>query len=369
MTNTNQYANSGVHANVGMEFQKHCVILILLENYHTYKAQNFFIILEHHEDIIFGFVNDKNELELLNAYQAKKSSRDWTRSSLLEILSKLIVNISFIRSDSIPKTSSCEINQHFTTNNDIVLKTTKSTVDHIDRVNETNPLIKYSSVNQPTKDYIEDKLKKKYGHTAVQLKDLNEVSFHYVDLNRKAKEQRQLLIGKIAELFEDKIADHKAAYSTLMYFLNESEKKYNQAGKPSLLDYDKRIESTEIFSAFKILTTKAKAFDIWRDKEYKFSQILNIGVFENKVFELHFENSFDKFKDLTEAEHQKIYSFVESKEQDLLLLTSDEDCLEKLVKTARKEINSKLLEVEFKAALCAAYLQFKETKNEENIPT
>lgn len=367
MTNTNKYANSGVHANVGMEFQKHCVILILLENFDIYKARKFFIILEHHEDIIFAFLDKNDELELLNAYQAKKSSKDWTRSSITEILYKLITNVSFVRADSIPKATGYQLAQYFTTNNDIVLKTTKSKVDHIDRVNETNPLFSYTSINQPTKEYIEKKLQKDHGATVIEINELQNTSLHFVDLNRKAKDQRQLLIGKIQELFENRIADHKAAYSTLMYFLNESEKKFNAGGLPSLLDFDKRIESPEILSALKILTTKSKAFEIWRAKQYAFSKIFSIGVFETKIFELHFENSFDKFKDITEAEHQKIYTYVVSKEQNLMSYTSDEECLESLLTTSKNELNSKLTGVNFKAAICAAFLQFKETKNEESI--
>lgn len=367
MIKSNKYANAGVHANVGMEFQKHCVILILLENFHIYQARKFFIILEHHEDLIFAFLNDRNELKLLDAYQAKKSSTDWSRSSVVEILYKLIGNIIFIHKDSIPKAKGYQVNQYFTTNNDIVLKTQKNSVDHIDRVNETNPLVPYSTIKQPNKDYIEKKLQKDHSATAAEIAELNSTSFQFVDLNRKPKEQRQLLIGKIQELFRDKIADHKAAYSTLMYFLNESEKKFNPGGTPSLLDYDKRIESAEILSAFNILTTKSKAFDLWRKKEYEFSKALSIGVFEARLFELHFKNSFDKFKDITEAEHRKIYSFVASKENILLTLTSDEECLTQLLSSSVTELNTKLSGVNFKATICAAYIQFKETKYEESI--
>lgn len=367
MTKSSSYANSGVHANVGMEFQKHCVILILLEKYHIYKAKKFFVILEHHEDIIFAFLNDKDELEVLDSYQAKKSSNEWTRSSVIEILYKIVKNVVNIRNDSIPKVQGYRLNQFFTTNNNIVLKTTKQNDVYLDKIDETNSLVSYNSVNEPTQGYIEKKLKSDYSAKDSEISELSGTSFHFVDLNRKSKDQRQYLIGKIQEIFENKIADHKAAFSTLMYFLNESEKKYNQGGVPSLLDFDKRIESNEIFSAFNILTSKSKAFDVWRAKEFEFSKILSISVFEHRLFELHFENSFDRFKDLNEAEHQKIYKFVISKEAELRSLLSDEDCLEKLLLAAKSEINSKLLDLEFKAALCAAYLQFKETKNDESL--
>lgn len=86
MTNSQNDVNSGVQANVGMDFQRNCALYIFLNNYHKIKDKNYFIILEHYDDIVFGFIDDQNLLEKVETYQAKKSADIWTNNYLFEII-------------------------------------------------------------------------------------------------------------------------------------------------------------------------------------------------------------------------------------------------------------------------------------------
>ena len=93
MNNTN--VNSGVQANIGMEFQKHSTVYLFLEKYEEFKNNRYFIILEHDEDIIFGFLDDKEKLTkirtlsskyitpaVVNIYKNKTATILWTKEPL-----------------------------------------------------------------------------------------------------------------------------------------------------------------------------------------------------------------------------------------------------------------------------------------------
>ena len=82
-------SNSGVQANVGFDFQRNTCIYIFLEEYNTLKTQEYFIMLEHYDDIVFGFLNQNGELSEVTTYQAKKSSNVWTTNKVYEIIQKI----------------------------------------------------------------------------------------------------------------------------------------------------------------------------------------------------------------------------------------------------------------------------------------
>ncbi|QDZ62780.1 DUF4297 domain-containing protein [Elizabethkingia bruuniana] len=84
-------SNSGVQASVGFDFQRNSCIYIFLEKYSALKDQNYFIMLEHYDDIVFGILNEKSELAEITTYQAKKSSTNWTTNKLYEIIQKFVI--------------------------------------------------------------------------------------------------------------------------------------------------------------------------------------------------------------------------------------------------------------------------------------
>lgn len=359
----NKAVNAGVHANVGMDFQKHCTIFLILENYTRLKNLNYFILLEHHEDIVFAFTNENNEVSEIETYQAKKSSKEWTISTSLEIVKKIIENSIDIKSDPIAKTSNLKLNQYFSTNNSIYLKVIEKKVEFSDRVSETNSELKFSLLKEKVRNKIESSLINKYSFSNQLISELSNLTFQFIDLGKNSKSQKEQLIGKIKLMFNHLILDHLAAYETILFHLNEVEKVFNQGNIPNLSDVTKRIESTLIEKIFEILTSKSKAYDLWRSKEDSISKKLMIPIFERRIFKLHFENSFDKFKDLKEAQHQKIYRFVESKDKDLSQFYSDEDCLDFLLKEMNSNFNTPLSSTQLKAALFAAYVEIKEISN------
>ena len=55
-------SNSGVQANVGFDFQRNTCIYVFLDNYIGLKNQEYFIMLEHYDDIVFGLLNTNGEL-------------------------------------------------------------------------------------------------------------------------------------------------------------------------------------------------------------------------------------------------------------------------------------------------------------------
>src|SRR5699024_1375558 len=105
MTNNyNPEVNAGVHSNIGMDFQKNCTIFLLLEKYNQLHHQKYFIILEHLEDIVFGYIENQTEISKIETYQAKKSSSKWTMNSLLEIIKKIAETSQSVLNDSHRKT-------------------------------------------------------------------------------------------------------------------------------------------------------------------------------------------------------------------------------------------------------------------------
>ncbi|TVR79680.1 MAG: hypothetical protein EA412_06115, partial [Chitinophagaceae bacterium] len=122
---TNNYkseVNAGVHTNIGMDFQKNCTIYLFLEKYNQLQNQKYFIILEHLEDVIFGYLDNQAELSKIETYQAKKSSSKWINSGLLEIIKKIAETSQSVLNDPHPKAEDFSQDNFFATNNTIELK-------------------------------------------------------------------------------------------------------------------------------------------------------------------------------------------------------------------------------------------------------
>src|SRR3989344_7302398 len=115
------HINSGVQANVGFDFQRNTCIYVFLNNYHNLKNQEYFIMLEHYDDIVFGFLNSSGELSQVTTYQAKKSSTVWTTNKIYEVIQKISNSGIEILKDSLKKSLDYNQVQHFITNNTIAL--------------------------------------------------------------------------------------------------------------------------------------------------------------------------------------------------------------------------------------------------------
>lgn len=356
----NPEINAGVHANIGMDFQKNCTIYLFLEKYNELKNQRYFIVLEHLEDIVFGFLENDTELSKIETYQAKKSSKKWTNGTILEIIKKIAETSQSILDDSHPKTSSFHQENYFATNHTIELKSKVDKQDYVCTVNEAMEIYEYKNLDQN----IKDKLLK--GNNKVTFDNENKTNFEtlkfrFIDLGRSYKSQLDQLNGMFISVFGDSLTDHKAALHTFYYALKTIESRLNQGNVAKLSDNKKRIESCEIENILNILTTKKLAYDFWREKGDEIRQELNINLFDASTFELHYHNSFDKFKDINESEHQKIFDFVKSNKQIFKKHSSDKDCMSDFIDSFNNQKSTTLSNLQLKATIVAAYIEIKNT--------
>jgi len=361
MTNNYNYeVNAGVHTNIGMDFQKNCTIYLFLEKYNSLKNQRYFIILEHLEDIVFGYLDNPTEISKIETYQAKKSSSKWTNSGLLEIIKKITETSESVLNDPHPKASHFNQENFFATNNTIELKCKVSNQNYNCLVNESTESYRYSDLDQNIKDKIQ-KGSNEINFTPENILNLENLNFRFIDLGRTPKAQLEQLNGKFVSVFGNNINDHKAALHTFYYALVKIEREFNQGNVAKLSDNKKRIESTEIDTLINVLTNKKKAFDFWRDKKDELCEELNINLFDVTMFELHYENSFDKFKDIKESEHQKIFDFVEKNQQIFKNHYTDRACIASFLSSFNREKSSTFSDLQLKSTIAAAYIEVKNT--------
>lgn len=344
--------NSGVHANVGFDFQRNSCIYIFLEKYKDIKDSNYFIMLEHYDDVIFGFMNDNQELSELTTYQAKKSSTEWTNSKLFEILKKMLNVGIAVTNDSLSKSKDYKQRHYFLTNNNIKLsfkESQKSKYLHINETNEDVALI-------DTESALQDTIKKggtKIKFTNSEIAHFDKINLRFIDLGRNSENQRNLLIGKFIDVFQNSIIDHPAALDTLVLHLKKIETKYNQGQKLYLEDKFKRIDSAKINEIISVLTTNKLALEYCRDNAQKLFKDLKIKIFDQDIFLMEYENSLDRFKDLTQAEHQKIINFIKNNKSIIGNCYDLIEAINEILDNYTKNNNTILNETQLKAAISA----------------
>lgn len=360
--NKKNVVNSGVQANVGMEFQKHCTLYLFLDKYEELKNKKYFIILEHLEDIVFGYFEENDLISEIETYQAKKATNKWTlNNKLLEILKKISQTSQSIIDDKIKKSKTFNQKNYFATNNTIELKSNQIKGEIFNEIiNETNELVAYSQLNKN----IQDKIKN--GSPEIIFSDTDKtnlltLNFNFIDLSRNPKSQLEQLYGKFESVFGKSVEDHKASIQTLLTYLREIESKYNQGSVAELSDLTKRIESKEINKILNILTTKKLAYTFWREKENEICKLLNISIFDKQTFKLHFQNSFDNFKDLKESEHKKIYDFVFENKSILQNYSDDGNCILAFYQEFQKKKTTTYRDLQLKATISAAYIEIINT--------
>lgn len=349
-------SNSGVQANVGFDFQRNTCIHVFLDKYESIKNQEYFIMLEHYDDIVFGFLNSIGELSKVTTYQAKKSSNVWTTNQVYEIIQKISNSGIEILKDSLKKSLDYNQFQHFITNSTIALDYQCSIEKKKKKIyiNETNESLNYNSLNSDCQDSLK-KGNSEIKFDSEQIGHFKNLNFTYIDFGRNTKSQLELLRGKFETVFGKSIIDHTAARDTLIFHLKEIESTYNQGDIPKLSDKHKRLESAKIDNILSTLTTKNLALDFCRKKAEKICEELSINVFDAMSFELDFENSLDEFKDLKQGEHQKIIRFIENKKSIFSNFTNDVLCIKELYSLFLIEQNSTLNSLQLKASMSAGY--------------
>lgn len=347
-------SNSGVNGTGGYEFQKHCALYIFLEQYNDIKDSKYFICLEHHEDFLFCYLDEKEIITSIETYQAKKSSEKWTmhNEEFKKIIQKILEVGTDLKNDKAPKASDYFHNLHFLSNHEISLSKQKDKKKILNTINESNNTIKYNELYKEIKDEL---LSLTDSDTKNEIENL---LFKYIDFAKTYKSQQQHLVGAFDDIFGKSIKDHKASVIVLLSLFRDVENILNQGNIVSLMDKSKRVESKQINEALNVITTKQKAFDEWKSKEETYRPILRIPTTEIENFKLNFGNAFDYFKDLEAVEHKKIFNFV--KQIDLSDCYSSKEDLTKIVNEFSKKYNTQFNEVATKASLLASYIQVRE---------
>ncbi|AUJ68747.1 hypothetical protein [Pseudoalteromonas sp. NC201] len=359
-----QSVNAGVRAQQGFALQRNMALFIILDNYDSkFAGTKYFLSLEHLEDILFCYLDNHGQAIKVETYQSKKkSSGNWKIGvELAEIIIKVLKVGKSLISDSHPKCSSYGHDLYFSSNTAIHLEkrvtVNKKKSTYSKTVNEEDIEVIYNDLDPILQKAITDKLAKHDAFVEENLSDeLKNLKFLYIDFNKTNKEQENQLRAKLEDVFDRKINDSKAALESIFGLFKNAELTYNQKSIARLSDKSKQIHSQDINNVIKVITTKSKAFQFWRDHKREIAQKLKIKPFEREIFEQKFSLAFDLFKSKEEAEHRKILMFVKSNYRECKSYNEDE-CIEELVAKFRYEDSSKLEEETLKATMYAAYFE------------
>lgn len=357
--------NAGVHASSGFEMQKHCALYLILENFNEIKEREYFISVEHADDVIFCFIHS-DEIEYIDAYQVKKNSKIWTNTKTWrEIVEKLLTTGKELSSKDIAKSAEYYHKLSFLSNQtssikaEVTDKVTKTKKKFSIQVNESNVYVKFDKFPIELQNAIIGKLTINDEKIVEEFRNL---CFEYIDLSRTVKNQKECLVGKCAGIFGKNVPDPEAAIDTLMKVFRKVEHTFNQGSTFDLLDESKRVYSIEINAAFSVITEKALAFETWRNLKSGLSEALKIPISRRDDFETEFDNSVDCFKDLTQVEHQRILRFVVKNSHFLDEYFTEEECVAALYSEYKENNSYKLEDLVAKATIFAAYMRVRDQK-------
>jgi len=354
---TDRTSNSGVDAQIGFALQRNTALYLLLENYEKkFKGKNYFVCIEHHDDFLFCFLNEKNEAEYIEAYQSKKKApSSWElNSDLIEIIVKVLSTGQSLINDKIVKSENYNHILFFSTNQTINLKVheeRKRIIKASESIKGDNSLVSFIELDEAIKEKISNDI------TEINLKSqLDNLKFIWIDLNDTVEKQENELVGQIDRVFKSKIYNPRAALNTIIKLFQDVEYIYNQKNKVKLLDESKRVTSKKIEDTFNLLTTKSKCFDYWHNQSREVSIALRIKPLDRENFEFTFNSAFDFFKCYNHAEHRRILEFVKENLSNCKTYTNEENVAE-LISLHNKTNSTPLGEIELKAVIFAAFYE------------
>lgn len=368
MALVDQSVNAGVRAQQGFALQRNMALFIILDNYNSkFDGTQYFLSLEHLEDILFCYLDDHGKAVKVETYQSKKKSGgSWKIGvELAEIIVKILKVGKSLISDSHPKCCSYSHDLYFSSNTTmqlekkVTLKVGKKSESktYAKAVNEEDSEVIYDELDPFIQTAITTKLENHESYNNENLCDeLGNLKFLYIDFNKTNKEQENQLRSKLSDIFDRKISDSKAALESIFRLFKDVELSYNQKSIARLSDKSKQVQSQDINKAIEVITTKSKAFQFWRDHKRDVVKKLEIKPFEREIFEMKFTIAFDLFKSKDEAEHQKILGFVKSNYLQCSGYTED-DCIEELISKFHDESTSNLDVQTLKATMYAAYFE------------
>lgn len=379
-----KYPNAGVDGGSGYEFQKNCLLYVLLSKFPMWKERTYHVFMEHYEDIVLCFLENDKLVEVYT-YQVKKHQGHWTFSEIVpEVLWKMCNSGAALRQDDTYQKSD-DYNQvlSFISNQDVCLKS-----ETIGIANEEEYLRDFpSDIKKACIDSLLDNLrevvfsnKQELGQIDGDLKyddwysslcgdekntfaeevqqdpiyqEFNNVRFVRVDMPGGDKQQEQMLSGLLMEVCGGNLPYPNVALMVLLKKITDSATTYNQAEKITFDNYKKRITSDEINECIGLLTTKARAISEWRERIESYASSLDIPIRMRAEFQTEIENSFEYLKDKTKIEHQTILDL--SRQEYLMTqLTNRDDFVKDIYKKYTEQTTSRLSSNTIKAICYAA---------------
>lgn len=182
--------------------------------------------------------------------------------------------------------------------------------------------------------------------------ELDNLRIEWVDLPRRKKEQKDILVGLMCRNFPH-VSDANAAVDLLLSLFREVEAVYNQGRAISLLDTSKRVEGGEIKRAIDIIETEQKVFNLWRTYSTELSHKFQVPIGVQNNHENHIRNTFELLKDMANREHQIIKNFIRENDYSMDFY-SHKDMFQKYVSDIKCQniLNLKDIDIFF-SVLCA----------------
>ncbi|WP_110685909.1 dsDNA nuclease domain-containing protein [Salinicola aestuarinus] len=367
MTKTKKAVNAGVDALLGFEFQRNCALYLLLNNYDRFKGREFFLCIEHHDDFLFCYRSDcRDKIEEIHSYQAKKlSGAVWTiNERFSEAVAKMLEVGNNLINDPAPKCQSYTHDLIFISNTDIKLnyKPSKDEKEYGKKeivyfLNEQNFKCSYDGIPGEIQDVIDKKVgsfcnKEKITYHKPELDNLH---IEWVDLPRRKKDQKDILVGLMCRNFPH-VLDPNAAVELLLSLFREVEAVYNQGRVINLLDSSKRVEGGEIKRAIDVIETEQKTFNLWRNYSTELSRRFQVPIGIQNNHENHIRNTFELLKDMANREHQIIKSFIRENDYSMDFY-SHEDMFYKYVSDIKDENSMNLKDVDIFFSVLCAYVE------------
>ena len=364
----NKAANPGVDALSGFEFQRNCALYLLLDDYDSFKDENFFLCIEHHDDFLFCYRTEcLSEIKKVRAYQAKKlSGKIWsidTRFS--EIISKMLEVGNNLRNDSILKSANYSHRLTFISNTESELKFKPKKSEKESgkkevtiRVNEQNCICDYNSLPADVKNRLDEKISEhcKNNNTSKFSSELDFLNLQWIDFPRTAKKQKEHLIGLLKKNFPH-VVDPIAAIDLILSLFRDVETVYNQKQIVSLLDTSKRVEGEIIQKAIDIIETEQKTFDFWRNHSTELAKTFKIPIRIQNQHETYIKNSFEMLKDFSNLECQLIREFV-GKNDYSMEHVDYQDMFKAYLTNIKEHIDVKSNDIDLFFACLCSYVEF-----------
>jgi len=362
--------NSGVEALLGFEFQRNCALLLLLDNYKSYKDRNYFISIEHYDDFLFGFRDFSNsKIEHIKSYQAKKlTDPKWTIAGLALPTSKMLNVGKAINHDIADKTPDFRADLIFVSDSVIELKSDnlnkgnnqKAKYD-IERIRIDNPYMSYNELPTNLQILVANSVKAVTKNTYCA-SEFNSLGYEWVDLPKTPRNQLAILETRVGESFLG-VPDAKAALLVLLSLFKSIEAVHNKRKQISLLDSRKILEGHDIGIAVTVIDLESRALDFWRQSAEQFCPKLKLPMGKSNKASEYIGMAFELFKDKNNQEHKKIFSFVRDHAFEDFCYSSA-DTIEMFVdKYYKSNIASNVIEREDVIfAIVCAYVQTRDIK-------